>query len=120
MKRIATVLMMIALSGCAVSATHKLQKATSGTYVGEPIESVISGMTQHGLFCQRRAKLESDPRLKAVTDGTLNEVEFYECIAFKDSGLCVHNASTYVLSQYGKLVRINGSATSKSCLWDDR
>lgn len=105
------------LAGCAAPAS-KVRAAVGGNHVGQPISEFLSAMSQKGLFCQRLEKYQSDPRLKAVTDGTLKDVGFYECIASKDRGLCVDNAGIYVLSQYGKVVRIHGKHESKSCLWD--
>lgn len=106
------------LVGCASAPTSQVRTAAESTYKGEPVPQFLSHMAKHGLFCQELAQYEHDPRLKKFTDGTFKDVGFYQCLAAKDGGLCVHSEATYMLSQYGKVIRVAGLQKAKNCLWN--
>lgn len=106
------------LAGCTSAPALQVRAAAASSFRGEPVSQFLAQMAKDGLLCQRRVQYEDDPRLKPFTDGTSKDVGFYECIAAKDGGLCVHAASTYMLSQYGKVIMVRGLTKSKNCLWN--
>lgn len=118
MLKLAPLLVIVFLAGCASAPADKISYISKHNYAGESVDKFLSQMSKHGLFCQRLSKYEKDTRLEKFTDGTLKDVGFYQCIASDDGGLCMHNVATYMMSQYGKVIRVHGNQTSKSCLWN--
>lgn len=118
MKHLISLAACILLFGCAVMPTSEISNVTTANHAGKNTDVFLKEMNDKGLFCQRLPKLESDQRLKTVTDGTLNDVQFHECMAESDGFFCIARAGTFIISQYNKVLRLNGLNTSKVCLWD--
>lgn len=117
MKIFATLIASLILASCAVMPTSKMNEIKSANHAGKSTPAFLQEMNDKGLFCQRLQRLESDPRLKSITDGTLNEVQFHECMAESDGFFCIARSGTFIVSQYGKVLGINGTNNSKVCIW---
>lgn len=109
---------LIAVSGCSSMPTEKMDQIKSINHHGKSTSTFLQEMEDKGLFCQRLERFESDNRLKSITDGTLNEVQFHECMAESDGFFCVARSGTFITSQYNKVIKVNGTNNSKTCIWN--
>lgn len=117
MKKIFIVILAILFSGCAVAPTSKTKNISASNHAGENTSNFLEDMRIKGLFCQRLTKWERDPRLKVVTDGTLNEIEFNSCIAQSEGLFCLASSGILVLSQYGKVISVRNDKNTSNCIW---
>ncbi len=116
MRFVLCILVAFALGGCSTPPVSKVQDTINKDYSGKELGEVLSELKSDGYFCYRNKKVESDTRLKAITDGTLDDVEFYVCNLEDSDAFCVVTAGTNVVSQYGKVLRVNGIHQETNCL----
>ncbi|MGB3211081.1 MAG: hypothetical protein WBB19_10285 [Desulforhopalus sp.] len=108
---------ILLMSGCGISSSIKIANVTGDRYVGRDLAATLSELDQKGIYCSRSSREESDERLKALTDGSLDEVRFYQCITESDSIVGVSRNVTYMVAQHGKVLRINGNVPASSYIW---
>ncbi|MFW1533266.1 hypothetical protein ACEV8P_07545 [Vibrio parahaemolyticus] len=116
--KIVSFFISLSLIGCSTSPISTVEKTLEKDYAHMDIQSALQDFKANGYFCSRYKKAESDERLKVITDGTLNEVQFYICDIEDSDAMCVSRAGTNLVSQYGVVIRANGIHESKTCLWD--
>ncbi len=107
------------LSNCA--GTAKINNVLSNQdFRGQDVKDVLSYMHKEGLYCERNKNLESDVRLKTLTDGTLKDVKFHTCYYQENAqlGMCVKSTYTHIVSQYDKVLKVNGNNSSNACIYD--
>lgn len=118
MKRFALGLVIAALlSGCSIATSSKIASITGNKYVDKDLKETLTDLDNKGFYCHRSTTEESDERLKELTDGTLNEVQFYYCYAEMDNFMGVTRSLTFMLSQYNKIIKINGNVPASTYLW---
>ena len=117
LKCLSIISLVLFINCCATYQTETAKKINSKNYKGIETSIVISDIENKQFNCLRHKNLESDKRLKQLTDGTLEDVMFHVCTIESSSFFCVKRTSTMVVSQYNKVIKVNGMSKSKSCLW---
>lgn len=118
MLRILIISIVILISGCSIAPTSQVNTLINMDYAGKDTDFILNEARAKGLICQRLGSYETDERLKPLTDGTLKEIEINDCFAESSGTFCVKRASSYVLSQYGKVLIIRGPEVLKRCVTD--
>ncbi|WP_148896935.1 hypothetical protein [Geothermobacter ehrlichii] len=95
----------------------RIASVTGDRYVGANLEQTLEDLERQDIHCQRGNQYEKDERLKALTDGTLNDVRFFICFTESSSLVGVSRNMTYIVAQYGKVLRIRGNDRANSYLW---
>lgn len=116
-KAISIISLILFINGCAKYQTEAIEKVNSQDYNGKDTQKVLSSLKDQGFYCLRYKEYESDKRLMDITDGTLNKVKFHICTLESSDFFCVKRTSTMVMSQYNKILKVNGMNKSKACLW---
>jgi hypothetical protein len=118
MKKVLASSVILFLIGCASPPSEKIQQTISQNFMGKDLNVVLDGLKTNGYSCFRLKRVENDDRLRAITDGTLKDINFYIC-SLEDSGIgCVAIAQTNLVSQYDKVIRINGLQEETNCVWN--
>jgi len=119
MKKICLVLSLpFLLFGCGMATSARISAITGDRYVSQDLEAVLADIERQDIHCVRSTREETDERLKALTDGTLQEVRFYHCCTESDSLAGVSRRMTFLVAQYGKVLRVHGNVDASSYVWE--
>lgn len=119
--RLLSMCAVLAMAACVSTSQYQVQQVAKTDFKGRALAEVLSELKSHGISCLLSERYSKDDRLKPLTDGSLKDVQLYDCMKEDNSllGMCLNRAQIVLLAQHDKVIKlVANSQQQKACLYD--